>query len=522
MMHTGGRATWPLAAMFACIVLAACGSSRSSVDDTLLLDAEIRDVGQEPPNWMLLTVGNVAYANPLTDTIACGSVETFKKYNETKDDTLATCHKVDSKVWLVIRSIIPQGKDQYVVGVSTSEQGATIQYMGAGELSPNIPNDTELVVMNVSNGSSSDPNDTIPELVDQKELRIGTMLDHTRVRVRGLFPDLPTTYVAVTVLSGDLKGRDGYVDLDDLNSTTGDDDLAAFLGSAKDTASVTQTVAPSAPLVPTHAELLGAVQLVFKRGKSGPNIKGPPIFSPAFLNNAKMAERVFELFEDKAIVSRIDDIRGRVADLTETYVLTSDKKAKFHFTRHDTWTFVHGSGFWLLDTLSVNSKSIEYIEFSNGLSHAISDSRYDPASGKIFFSSFGVQYAWVPRKDLGWSVAILSMPTTAPGAATGSDGTTNQQPAASDGQTGSTGVSPENRSVGDPYDDCSTESIESVSDDGAVIKLLDGRRFLIRESDRYLTSIWLAADDVTVCDPGPGVSVKLIHESDVVHGGHLE
>jgi hypothetical protein len=69
------------------------------------------------------------------------------------------------------------------------------------------------------------------------------------------------------------------------------------------------------------------------------------------------------------------------------------------------------------------------------------------------------------------------------------------------------------------YEDCSTETIDSVSSDGSVVELLDGDKFLVSEIDRIDSALWLPTDDIVVCDPGP--ETKLIHEEDVVDAEQL-
>ncbi|HTW83677.1 MAG TPA: hypothetical protein VMD91_06410 [Candidatus Sulfotelmatobacter sp.] len=506
------------------IPLTGCGSSEPT-DHTWLYAADSRDLGQDPPNWLVLAPGGWAYPNPLHDVIACDSEAAFQQYNESDDDATAGCRKTKPGSLLEIQRVDAQGKQKYILAVSTGGKNSALQYVGAQDLSPYIPADTELVVMDISHGSD-DQRDTTPELVDQRENTIGTMQDHTRVRVRQVFPDSPTTYVAVTVLSGPLKGRDGYANLLDLNATTGDDDLTQFVGSSTDTATVTPTTSPTPTLMPTRTEIAQAVQRVIERGQPGTNKQGPPIFSSAFAHNDKMGLRILELFGAKSMQGRVDDVRGPVADVTTTYQLVSGSGARFHFTRHDTWTFAHGSGLWLLDAISVKGKTIDSIDLPGFPHMSTTGSQYDANSGKVTFTVQGTKYAWIPTKDLGWSIATISVPTAPPRFVP-------DRPSASAGDSGTAAASHSNPvhdttgagetvAAADPYSDCTSESIESVSDDGAVVKLLDGRKFLIQDADRYMTTLWLATDDVTVCDPGPGVSAKLIHEDDVVYGGHLQ
>ena len=65
------------------------------------------------------------------------------------------------------------------------------------------------------------------------------------------------------------------------------------------------------------------------------------------------------------------------------------------FLRHDTWSFVHGSGGWLLDTLRVNDKVLTATVL-NGLRINVIDSKYDADSGRVTFDSLGYRLAWHP------------------------------------------------------------------------------------------------------------------------------
>jgi hypothetical protein len=59
-----------------------------------------------------------------------------------------------------------------------------------------------------------------------------------------------------------------------------------------------------------------------------------------------------------------------------------------------------------------------------------------------------------------------------------------------------------------------------VSSDGAFIAILGGSHYIVDAVDRAETSTWLEADDVVVCDPGPGEDVKLIDDGNIVHAHH--
>lgn len=212
------------------VALTSCGPSKSSLDSTELLEAQIRDIGQDPPAWMLLAPGNLAYVHSLSGGVTCSNLAAFARYSESKDDTTAGCQKTEDDAWVRIHTIISVSKFKYIVAIATPDSKRTIGYIGAADLSPNIPAGTEAVVMNVANGTSHDPSQTTPELSDAHGNIIVELLDHTRVRVQQVFPDSVTTKVSVTVVSGEFRGRVGYVDIDDLNAITGDDDLTVYLG----------------------------------------------------------------------------------------------------------------------------------------------------------------------------------------------------------------------------------------------------------------------------------------------------
>jgi hypothetical protein len=52
---------------------------------------------------------------------------------------------------------------------------------------------------------------------------------------------------------------------------------------------------------------------------------------------------------------------------------------------------------------------------------------------------------------------------------------------------------------------CEDDSIDSVSDDGDIIKLLSGNVYEIDSTDTVDTALWLPADDVLVCEEGGGI-----------------
>jgi hypothetical protein len=68
--------------------------------------------------------------------------------------------------------------------------------------------------------------------------------------------------------------------------------------------------------------------------------------------------------------------------------------------------------------------------------------------------------------------------------------------------------------------DCSSESIETVSDNGAFVAILGGGHYIIDGADRVDTALWLATDDVILCEEGGG-TVKLIHDNEIAHAHHI-
>ncbi len=52
--------------------------------------------------------------------------------------------------------------------------------------------------------------------------------------------------------------------------------------------------------------------------------------------------------------------------------------------------------------------------------------------------------------------------------------------------------------------DCEDDSIEDVSSDGAILKMLSNHVYEVDASDAVDSSLWLTADDVLVCEEGGG------------------
>jgi hypothetical protein len=320
--------------------------------------------------------------------------------------------------------------------------------------------------------------------------------------------------------------------------------------------------------VPSGDDLRRVVAAIFSRNATGAASTARMPLSRAFIDDKVMFGRFLDIAGASDVRPHVVDVRGRNVDLTIGYALVSDMKVKMLFTRRDTWTFAPGDAGWLLDAIRVNDKVFNALVFPDGAKEKVGDSRYDRASGSVAFSMRGGKYVWTPDTRWGWKIVAVSTPAPAPTtvlarntpspspsqsallAAQTSEVPTTEQPQASPTAEPSrrptamhvpaasrtppaamfrmvqaaraAPTRPPAYVAASPYEDCSTETIDSVSEDGSIVTLADGRRYLVREQERYLSSLWVAGDAVTLCDPGPGMNARLTHRSDVVYAGHLE
>ena len=324
---------------------------------------------------------------------------------------------------------------------------------------------------------------------------------------------------------------------------------------------------PASSGAPTRDELRHVVAMIFARRAAGSAGGAQMPLSPALIGDKVTFGRFLEIAGARDVRPRVGDVRGRDADLVIRYALVSDARVEMLFVRRDTWRFVPGNGGWQLDGISVNDKVFEGLVFPDGSREKVADSRFDPASGSVTFAMRGRTYVWTPDARWGWKIVALStpkpaattiarttpVPSSSPAelvAAPSPVITVSAQPRSPRSPVPAGRSSPAHapavvRKAPAPvvvahaarvvatrspaanvaaraYDVCSTETIDSVSEDGSVVTLADGRRYEVRESERYISSLWIAADDVTLCDPGPGMNAKLTHRGDVVYAGHLE
>lgn len=220
------------------LAIAAACSPGKPTNHALLLGESIRQIGQPAPKWLILQVGGYAYTPVFSDGIACLSENAFEQYNKSGDKLTPGCAKVEG--WLQIRRVIPQDKNEYIVAVATSQNKSSLQYIGAGDLRPYIPQGTHLVVTQLQiNSNGSEDANVAPELLDKPDFGtgkvIGKLLDHTLLQSDGnVYTAGVIPFLDVTVLTGELKAQTGYIAITDVTATTGDDIDSGYVGATAD------------------------------------------------------------------------------------------------------------------------------------------------------------------------------------------------------------------------------------------------------------------------------------------------
>jgi hypothetical protein len=180
---------------------------------------------------MILTTGKIAYAQWFSSLVACSTKDAYEQYNNSDKDMPKECQKIDPDQLLYIQHVISKGDHRYIVEVATENSKGLTEYVGAGDISPYIPPNTKLII----NDRMTDdyPEISLPELMNQQGQAIGTVLGHTLVKVSSILPwlnpNLGAAYIPITVLSGNLTNKNGYIEVDYLEAITGDDNLSEFL-----------------------------------------------------------------------------------------------------------------------------------------------------------------------------------------------------------------------------------------------------------------------------------------------------
>lgn len=319
------------------------------------------------------------------------------------------------------------------------------------------------------------------------------------------------------------------------------------------------------------------VAAIFARTGTGASRADQMPLSPGLIADKAMLRQFLDIAGAKDVRPQVDAVHGRTVDLTIRYALVSDTHVAMLFTRRDSWTFAHGNTGWLLDRIAVNDKVFDAIVYPDGARDAISDSRYDPATGSVSFAMHGGRYVWVPDERWGWKIAAVTTavpvathspmstpvpspswviavtspspsatasprptpsprPTTSPRPSTSRRPTTSPRPTTSRPTTSPRPSTPQRPVVvaraaptrkpaptpsPDPYGTCAPATIDTISDDASVVTLSDGRRFLVPEPKRYLVSLWGDDNTLSLCDPGAGPGAKLVHGNDVVIANRL-
>jgi len=253
---------------------------------------------------------------------------------------------------------------------------------------------------------------------------------------------------------------------------------------------VPASVAPT-PVAPNRRDIESAVSSVIselRALKQGQRALSRPVTTATFFQNETLRRAFEEYANAESLVGRIDDIRGRVVDLSTSYELLSNQKSKLLFMRHDTWTFIHGWNGWLLDTMRVNDRVLTAFVLPNGQRVTIADSAYDATTGQVTFTNGGIRFAWRPQKDGGWQIYPLTTPEPsvqwAPAV---------PQPAVQ--------PLPLPR-IPQADAGCEEVSVTDVYDDGKILALDDGRHLRVADYDTSTSMTWVAPFDGLICDSG--------------------
>lgn len=162
--------------------------------------------------------------------------------------------------------------------------------------------------------------------------------------------------------------------------------------------------------VPTRAALIRAVYVLLQPAKS----RHGELLAPGFAHDPRQLAALLDVgFYPVDRNTTIDDIRGRLVDLTISYSLQAQSRLRLRFLRRDTWRFVHGRGGWLLNHISISDQVLTALIYPDGTRYNVTNSRYAAATGRVTFSIAGIGATWVEKGPEGWSVQILSTPRPA-------------------------------------------------------------------------------------------------------------
>lgn len=272
----------------------------------------------------------------------------------------------------------------------------------------------------------------------------------------------------------------------------------------------------STPVAPTRANITAAVQMIFTHlTLASLKTLNRPLISQHFGKDTESMRNLEEYVGASDVTPRIDDIRGRSADVSVDYRLTSDNKTVFLFVRRDTLTFVHGHAGWMIDSMHASDKVLRALLLPNGMRDDVTDSRFDPSSGDVSFTDRGISIAWIPQKNGGWRINILSVPTAAPVAQAPPSPTAHAQFVPSSDIPIPSAVStaaPRYAPVGGGGNeaDCEDVDVQGVYGDGEILELGDGRKLRVSDADQAVSAVWVAPFEGMICDGGD----KFINKDD--------
>ena len=282
--------------------------------------------------------------------------------------------------------------------------------------------------------------------------------------------------------------------------------LSFLSGCASEHHPVSGPTAPPRPVAvqPTRASITAAVQTAFSHMTTASAKTLWPVVANDFGKDSHSMQSMLEYMGASDVITHLDDIRGRTADVSVNYQLISDNKTKFLFTRRDTLTFVHGRAGWLMDSMRVSDKVLRAMIFPDGTRDDVTDSRFDPTTGNVTFTDRGMTIAWMPNyKSGGWKISILSTPTAAPVAQTATLSPAPEAPAPPPANGAPAYVPPAYvPPAGGGESDCEDVSVQGVYADGEILELDDGRKLRVSDGDQAVSSVWVAPFDGMICDAG--------------------
>ena len=200
---------------------------------------------------------------------------------------------------------------------------------------------------------------------------------------------------------------------------------------------------------------------------------------------------------------QIDDVKGPRVDYTLTYAnIATNMVYKILWRRHGTWTLVHGSQGWMLDDGSIEDDSIIGLIDNSGKRYSI-DNDQEISKGQHTFTiptpPYEAEYTYTRTSKGGWSVVFDKM-IGVPTAVSTAQPDSTQQPSQSEPT-----IAPDVAPIPAPYVppggvNCEDDTIDTVADDGSIITMVSGAVYSVDAGDESTAAVWLASDDVLICN----------------------